>query len=250
MVNGLLTIRIGGREALPVRAIPYVTQSPRFSTDMLSKRLAECSPLGRKSILWAYCLSGSKPVRVLTREWKVVVARHDEFADYHRRHFPNSYMNWACPDNRTVALLLAGTFVWWDEFVEEFRADREGLLFSDDGSDDALLITTPTLDACTRAMVMEGFDAYIDVPFPDVEPLSAMPIQQPAHEKRDITRERGCRRLIRENWGTIRSLHGNDADGRQVLRVLKQNMEKNEQVPKLKTIQNHLIVLRKEKLIP
>ena len=67
--------------------------------------------------------------------------------------------------------------------------------------------------------------------------------------QRDITEERGCRRLIRENWGDIRSLHGVDADGRQVRNLLKRRVEPSE-LPALKTIQNCLIVLRKENLIP
>lgn len=200
-------------------------------------------------MLSAYRLLGDMPVRVLTREWKGVVAHHDEFADYHRRHLPKSEVNWSFPDNRTVALLLAGTFVWWDELKEEFRTDREGMIFTDDQSDDAELITAPTLDATTRAMVMEGLEIILDVSLPDVEALSAMPIQQAAHDKRDIETERGCRRLIRENWDRVLSRYGKEADGRQVLRVLKLNIEKNEHIPNLKTVQNHLSVLRREKII-
>lgn len=69
-------------------------------------------------------------------------------------------------------------------------------------------------------------------------------------EKHDITRERGCRRLILENWDKIKLLHGDNADGWQVLKVLKTHIDEDERVPKLKTVQNRLIELRKEKLIP
>lgn len=66
--------------------------------------------------------------------------------------------------------------------------------------------------------------------------------------KIDISRERGARRRIIENWTSIEMSHGQGADGHQVLRFLK--MDKGEKEPKLKTVQNILSILRKEKLIP
>lgn len=66
----------------------------------------------------------------------------------------------------------------------------------------------------------------------------------------DITKERGCRRLILENWDKIKLLHGDNADGRQVLRVVNRNMADGEKKLKLKNVQNKLIELRNEKLIP
>lgn len=85
-------------------------------------------------------------------------------------------------------------------------------------------------------------------------PESAAPpvtVATPAEiEQRDIKSERGCRRLIRENWPEIRSLYGAKADGRQVLIVLTRNKGKNDELPDLKTVQNKLGELRKENLIP
>lgn len=71
-----------------------------------------------------------------------------------------------------------------------------------------------------------------------------------ADTSHNITSERGCRRFILENWDKIKLLHGDEADGRQVLRVLNIHMDKNEKRPALKTVQNKLIELRNEKLIP
>jgi hypothetical protein len=83
-------------------------------------------------------------------------------------------------------------------------------------------------------------------------PTPETPIcKQFVHEEMyDIKRERGCRRLILEYWHEIKSLYEDNADARQVLRVLKRNIEKYERLPALKTVQNRLIDLRKEKLIP
>jgi hypothetical protein len=66
----------------------------------------------------------------------------------------------------------------------------------------------------------------------------------------DVDGERGCRRLILENWLTIKSLHGVNADARQVLRVIKRYLQDGEKHPELKTVQNKLIDLRKEKKLP
>jgi hypothetical protein len=66
----------------------------------------------------------------------------------------------------------------------------------------------------------------------------------------DITTMRGCPRLILEHWDEIESLHGPSADGRQVRNVLKRNLEKNDEGPSLKTIQNQLRKLRLKGLIP
>lgn len=70
------------------------------------------------------------------------------------------------------------------------------------------------------------------------------------HRQRDIKTERGCRRLIREKWETIRTLHGPNADARQVLNVLTRHANEFDEMPKLKTVQNKLRELRKANLIP
>ena len=78
----------------------------------------------------------------------------------------------------------------------------------------------------------------------------AVDAHQATNDIQDIKDERGCRRLIRENWAAIKSLYGKDADARQVLIVLKRNQGEDEKLPKLKTVQNNLIKLRNERLIP
>jgi len=66
----------------------------------------------------------------------------------------------------------------------------------------------------------------------------------------DIAAERGCRRIILEHWDTIEKLHGPRAKGTQVRRFLRNQPDNGEREPSLKTIQNRLIDLREEKLIP
>lgn len=66
--------------------------------------------------------------------------------------------------------------------------------------------------------------------------------------KIEITSLRGTRRRIVENWDDIEKEYGAHPDARQVLRVLKR--DKDEKQPALKTVQNHLSVLRGKNLIP
>lgn len=72
-----------------------------------------------------------------------------------------------------------------------------------------------------------------------------------ARERRDnldIKRERGTRRRILELWNDIEAEYGSEPDAHQVLRVL--NRQHGEDEPALKTIQNRLIDLRRDGLIP
>jgi hypothetical protein len=64
----------------------------------------------------------------------------------------------------------------------------------------------------------------------------------------DMTKERGTRRRILEIWSAIESEFGPKVDGRIVKRVLDRG--KDQQSPSIKTVQNHISVLRNEKLIP
>ncbi|SIQ03011.1 hypothetical protein SAMN05880566_101517 [Janthinobacterium sp. TND4EL3] len=67
-------------------------------------------------------------------------------------------------------------------------------------------------------------------------------------KKLDLTKERGARRRILENWNAIESLYGAGPDATQVLRFLK--IEKDAKQPTIKTVRNLLILFRDEGLIP
>ena len=100
-------------------------------------------------------------------------------------------------------------------------------------------------------MVMEGFESNFDVLLSDQTSPNFKFVQKyENYEEHDVTTERGCRGLILKNWHKITLLHGDNADGQQVLRVLKRELDVSERAPKLKTVQNNLILLRKEKKIP
>ena len=84
---------------------------------------------------------------------------------------------------------------------------------------------------------------------PRFAPTSQCPmLPKELREQLDISRERGARRRIIESWDDIELEYGQNADGRQVLRVL--NRDQDAKKPSLKTVQNHLSKLRAEGLIP
>jgi|AATO01.1.fsa_nt_gi hypothetical protein len=100
----------------------------------------------------------------------------------------------------------------------------------------------------------QGNNSTDDSGAPDDDSKRAdAPTPAERRENLDMTTERGCRLRILENWPTIESLHGPSANGRQVLRVLTRALSsanKQEPTPTLKTVQNRLIDLRREGLIP
>ena len=95
------------------------------------------------------------------------------------------------------------------------------------------------------APVASGITEQVTPPEP--ERIATPKERRAAH---DMKTERGCRRLILENWDAIEELHGGSADARQVLLVITRKADKSEKLPVKKTVHNKLKLLRDEGLIP
>lgn len=119
-----LVVSVAGRDALPVRALPYVT-GWLISPDIVASNFAR-SETGASELLKStdsYHLVGERVVKLLPKEWDryVVALRalsaelHEQFADYDQ-----GYAAWR---RSSVAKLPAGAFVWLDEFVADFTED-------------------------------------------------------------------------------------------------------------------------------
>jgi hypothetical protein len=183
-----LTILIDGREALPVRAIPYVTEggdwlpeqfwdgvwdrfpprlvaeylylgNDKFGGVMCKEKLGIKSP----SLLTAYQLAGNTPVLVQPREWKGSLIAFDGFEAQLKREYGDSKdggneanANWR---SKAVEMLPEGVFVWLNEFETAFKAGRgRPGSFGRKRGDDGLNLAPMLPGAATRAMVMKGFD--------------------------------------------------------------------------------------------
>ncbi|MCX7178899.1 MAG: hypothetical protein NTX56_09055 [Proteobacteria bacterium] len=158
MSHGRLTIWIDRREALPVRAIPYVT-GWRYSPDMVVESLARATaaPFEKLRNLVASHRPAGKPVPVMTIEWNAVVVQVKGFeAGLHELRpdieATDDHVGIAAWERGAAMKLPAGVFVWLDEFLREREADRKRM------PDDRPVILAPMLDADTRAAVLEGFE--------------------------------------------------------------------------------------------
>lgn len=178
-----LTFFIGGREALPVRAVPFVTGGHRFSPVPLVRYLAQ-----EDGLLTGYALRDGKPVAVPASDWDRVLRTLVGF-EAQTAEDPAGDFAWL---EQVVSKLPAGIFVWLAEFSPMTHGGRHALsagfealwnkTFDESYSDtyekpwqddpqyaeqgwrtpdpldkDALILDPLLMDDATRAMVMEGF---------------------------------------------------------------------------------------------
>lgn len=161
-----LVVRVGDREALPVRAIPYVT-GWTISPDVVATNFAReaGAPFEKLQNTDTYHLVDGRPVKLLPKEWDRYVAalkgleaalraefeEHEEFANDDR-----GYAAWV---SQSAGKLPPGVFVWLDEFAADFKRDygpeRLNILGERDG--DRELNLSPFLENETLNMVLEDF---------------------------------------------------------------------------------------------
>ncbi len=282
MSDGRLTVWIGEREALPVRAIPYAT-GWAVSPDRVAKDLSQplSKDFSRITNLSAYHLAGGVPTVIAAREWDATVAKLNAVAATLKRQFPDHDSGYAAWRKTAAQQLPKTAFVWLDEFTARFSAWREEQEFFDQRPGDNELILAPILDEQVIQMIFESFaigdsgsssigDAMsaassgknpVDLRgslhdgsgLPEKGPDEGHLLAETCAQKRaalDITSKRGCPRHVLENWDKIEALHGTGADGHQVGRVLNAQLDKSIKRPSLKTVQNTLAKLRRENLIP
>jgi hypothetical protein len=204
MIDKRLTFSYYGREALPVRAIPYVTGWDRFTPVALVRYLAQVperfTELSKP--LTAYVMRDGKPVVVPVDAWDRVLRILESFeAQAGPVTDPSGDAAWL---EHAAEKLPAGVFVWSDEFRQiiggtahalpagfeakwqeafgESYSDTYEKPWQDDRKyaeqgwgrptphDDGALVLDPLLmDDATRAMVMEGFADVGSVPVAEAE---------------------------------------------------------------------------------
>ena len=180
-----LTRLIQGGEALPVRAIPFVSSWGRFSPVPLVRYLAQ-NPVGFTEWdkpLTAYTLRDGKAVAVPVSDWEAFEAQAE------------------AGGVGGLGKLPAGVFVWLDEFTQimsgrahtvpdgfetkwqetfgESYSDKYEKPWEDDPQyagqdwprptphdDDTLVLDPLLMDDETRAMVLEGFDVRVSKQLP------------------------------------------------------------------------------------
>jgi hypothetical protein len=156
-----LTFTLYGREALPVRAIPYVT-GWQMSPDVVARSMAKIEPPPPFPALLhglrAYHLPDDIAVEMLPREWDATVANLEGYETELKQQHPDDAIGYAAWRKDSAGQLPAGVFVWLDEFASERTADRAKVLRCEQRHGDDELILAPVLGGEIRTMINEGFD--------------------------------------------------------------------------------------------
>lgn len=163
MTSTRLTIQIGGREALPVRAIPFVTGWD-FSPDSVAADFARRSGVfARLKSVPTYHLVSGLPAPILPKEWKRIVVDMQALEAELRGQFADNRIGYQAWQRRSPTVLPAGVFVWRDEFEHEYRdkLGREWERLGDGRPDDDEISYSPMLPDDVRVLVLEGFDESI-----------------------------------------------------------------------------------------
>lgn len=113
-----VVVVIEGREAIPVRAIPLLTDWEVLSPDELAGALTGDYPHRRSfEKLTAYRLENSRLKNVKPRWWSNFPVRQLEALSHRIRHteinHDDGYEQWRC---KSLPVLPPGVFVWKDEF--------------------------------------------------------------------------------------------------------------------------------------
>ena len=159
MGNAQLSVLIDGREALPVRAIPFVTDwslPPHELVDRLA-RDAQYSPKLLRNIC-AYRLADGMETPVPLAEWRNLRDSLQTMSEEIGANFERparARQEW---ENRSLALLPPGAFFWLDEFALEWQCNQDSFRKEDDSSWLADLTLAIDLDSHTLRKIMMGFE--------------------------------------------------------------------------------------------
>ena len=155
------TLLIGGREAVPVRAIPFVT-GWRLSPDALVKDLARHEHRMRyKDYLRAYQFdTANGHPEILPSEWDQVLAQLNALENRLDLGFAQdaeliSYAEWR---EQSPPVLPKGCFVWKDEFDEAMKRGRLTAALHEHETE-LRWNYFPLVPEYMAATIMEGFDA-------------------------------------------------------------------------------------------
>ncbi len=164
-----LIVRINGREAIPIRAIPYIT-CWTISPDACAREFAgKSGAFARLAGLQSYHVKGGCIVQTLPEEWDGIVVALEAFEADIRFRFPDrtqGYYQWR---QRSANKLPAGVFVWRDEFESVYLKDsivKTGNLITVRQAG-RVLTYAPMITADVAGCVFADFDSkgnMVDVP--------------------------------------------------------------------------------------
>ena len=149
-----LTVLIQGREAIPVRAIPYIT-GWSLSPDMLVSAFSGDSDY-RPAIseIAVFRKNAGVPSRIKREGWDRVMVQMAGL-DHRLPRDPSGRADW---EAESVGLLPSGLFVWQDDFVSAFAEDfSPASRIPDDRGGFPYLDFYPLLPNGVDVLVFDGF---------------------------------------------------------------------------------------------
>ncbi len=148
-----LTVIVNDREALPVRAIPFVT-GWNMSPDMVATGLAHTDEAKRLKGVFAHRIVDNEIVAVMPKHWdaiKVALAGLDEL-------LPTSNAGYAEWRDKSPSLLPEGVFVWLDDFSVAYgKAFSANNWICDEREGERELDLVPMIGPSAESIVMAGF---------------------------------------------------------------------------------------------
>ncbi|MDV2116474.1 hypothetical protein [Alcaligenes faecalis] len=170
MGNERLIIEIGGRNAIPVRAIPYIT-GWRLSPDKVARQLSGDAETAINVLggMTAYRLVANVPMQVLSKEWDAILASLYMLQHQLKMQYPEDENDHVSPDfgyaawrEQSPFKLPANVFVWKDEFESAFydAYSPKNLIILDERPGDRELTYAPLLpEGVTIGALLEAFNA-------------------------------------------------------------------------------------------
>jgi hypothetical protein len=158
----LLVIKVHGRDALPVRAIPFVTDWV-LSPDVVAKNFARKARRGFEKLqnTETYELRDGQIFHLDAEKWGVYVVALEGLDAELKRQFPESDRGFDAWLTSSVAKLPAGVFVWLEEFKADVvpdHSERRARVVGENACDPELSFS-PYLENDVLNMVLEGFES-------------------------------------------------------------------------------------------
>jgi len=153
-----VVIDIEGREAIPIRALPWLT-SWEFCAQDVVEALAHYSKYETFQFVEAFRFEDDEPRPIARRDWERSLQAIEEViqANYPRQKW----------EDEATRILPAGSWVWRDEWERAFNASAWGpddlekvaeIQADNDDAKDRLIDLAPNVPHNLKGVVLEGFE--------------------------------------------------------------------------------------------